>query len=517
VVESNEGAPADLTSTVVRGISLAAAGYIVAQVLNLGFYIALARLLSPQDFGEFAAATVVIGLTSLIAESGLAAAVIQRRDRIDEAASTAAAATVVAGIGFSLLAIATAPLVGDFFDSEQVAALAVASAGMILVRTSGAIPDALLQRRFSFLRRLVIEPAQVLAFGTAAVVAAALDLGAWALVIGQYSGFIIAAALSWILVRWRPQRELISFSMWRELAGYGRHIFVAGMILQAGDQVSTGLVGRLLGTSALGQFRYALRLASTPFALLLAGAAYVLFPAFSRIADDRKRLEGAFLRSLRWVAALSFPAGLVFIPLGIPIAVIVFGEVWRDAGEALMAMSLLCGGAMIANVVSEALKPIAPQMLTRMHLVTSIVTVGAIVALYPLGLTAASAGLSLGAVAGGTYAVYLMRSAKGTSIRVMWAEIWPPAAAALGAAVALVPVEALIDAESHGTSLGLVLLLVEMLIGALAYLALIRLFAPRIAATLADGARAVVRRIARFRGPDPPVPEPEVLNENLAP
>ena len=79
----DQDAPRDLTSTVVRGVSLAAAGYLLAQALNLAFYVVLARLLSPTDFGEFAAATVLIGLTLLVTESGLTSAVVQRRDRVE--------------------------------------------------------------------------------------------------------------------------------------------------------------------------------------------------------------------------------------------------------------------------------------------------------------------------------------------------------------------------------------------------------------------------------------------------
>ena len=332
---SDSEAPSDLTSTVVRGVSFAAGGYIVTQAVNLGFYVALARLLEPADFGEFAAATVLVGFTLLLTESGMASAVIQRRDRVDEAASTAVAATFVSGIVFSLLALATAPLVGAFFDDSTVTALAAASAGTVFFRTFGSIPDALLQRRFSFLRRLVIEPAGVLAFGIAAVIAASKDMGPWSLVIGQYVGFGVDLLLGWALVRWRPRLSQMSFSMWRELVGFGRHVLVATALLQAGNQASTLIVGRALGTGPLGQYRYAIRLAATPFQVLLAGAAYVLFPAFSRIATEAARLERAFLRALRWTCVLAFPAGMVFVPLGVPLAVVVFGETWRPAGEAL--------------------------------------------------------------------------------------------------------------------------------------------------------------------------------------
>ncbi len=509
----------DLTSTVVRGVSFAAGGYLLAQALNLGFYVALARLLEPTDFGEFAAATVLIGITLLFTESGMASAVIQRRDRLEEAASTAAFATFVSGIVFSLFALATAPLVGLFFDSSTVTALAAASAGTVFLRTSASVPDALLQRRFSFLRRLVIEPATVVGFGIGATIAATQDMGPWSLVIGQYCGFALDAILSWVLVRWRPRWALASMDMWRELVGFGRHIVVATAILHGGDQASTLIVGRVLGTSALGQFRYALRLASTPFSLLLAGAAYVLYPAFSRIAEEAERLEGAFLRSLRWVCVLAFPAGMVFVPLGVPIAVVVFGDVWRPSGEALVAMCLYPAGGMLSSVVSEALKAIGqPRLLTRMHTMTAVVTIVAMLALVPINLTAAAAGLSLGAVAGGIYALFLMRDATGTSLRLMLNEVWPAAIASVIAALALLPLEAfVIDAESHATGVAVLLLIGEAAVGGALYVAVLAVLAPETARQLLGGIGQGLRRIAAFRGGDPPTPEPEILDETLAP
>ena len=90
-------APRDLTSTVVRGISLAGSGYLLAQVLNLATFIVLARLLQPAQFGEFAAATVLVSLSLLVTESGLASAVVQRRDRLEAAAATAVVATAISG------------------------------------------------------------------------------------------------------------------------------------------------------------------------------------------------------------------------------------------------------------------------------------------------------------------------------------------------------------------------------------------------------------------------------------
>ena len=139
----------DLTGTVLRGAGLSGIGHMLAQLFTLGFFLALARLLTPEDFGEFAAAAIVINAGLLFIESGMLAALIARRDRIEEAASTAVFSTALGGVAFSLVALAASPLIGMFFDSDRVAALAAAVAGLLLLRSLQVVPEALLQRRFS--------------------------------------------------------------------------------------------------------------------------------------------------------------------------------------------------------------------------------------------------------------------------------------------------------------------------------------------------------------------------------
>jgi PST family polysaccharide transporter len=520
VADDEETPPQDLTKTVVRGASFAAAGYILAQALNLGFYIVLARLLEPQDFGEFAAATLLVGLSLMFTESGLASAVIQRRDRIDEAASTATVATLISGATFSLIALAAAPLLGHFFGGGDITELAAASAGLVFLRTSASISDAVLQRRFSFLRRMVVEPAQITAFGVTAILCAVSDLGAWSLVIGQYAGNVADSVLSWTLVRWRPRLSQVSFSMWRELVAYGRHVMVATALIHSNDLASNAIIGRTLGTGSLGQFRYSMRLASTPASLLISGISYVLFPAFARISHDMDRLRGAFLRSLRWTSVFAFPASFGLAALGVPIAVLVFGPTWRPAGEALVAMSLLPGCSALISIMSETLKAAEqPRYLTRLNATTLVVTIGSMLALQPYGLTAAAAGLSIGAVVGLTYAFRLIHKVVGIPVRPMLTAIWPAAVAALIAGIGVLALETfVVDAESHHLLLALVLLLSEMLIGVVAYLAVLEVIDPALVSTLVAGTRSVVERIKSRRGGDPDNPdvgiealEPEVL------
>jgi O-antigen/teichoic acid export membrane protein len=495
-----EETPASLTGTVVRGAGLSGAGYAFAQTLNLAVYVVLARLLSPHEFGVYAAGTVLLGFALLVTDSGLVSAVIQRRDRLEEAANTALVATTLNGVVLSLVALASAPLIGHFFDASEVTAIAAAMSGMIFLRTLSSVPDALLQRRFSFLRRIAVEPAQVVAFGAASIIAASAGLGVWSLVVGQYTGTAVDVILSWALVRWRPHLRQATMGMWRELVAFGRHVFVSTSLLKVGEQADALIVGRFLGTAALGQFRYGQRIAVTPYRALVAGASYVLFPAFSRIAHDDRRHHAALLRSLRWMCLLAVPAGLLLIPLGEPTAVLVFGERWRDAGHVATAMCLFTGAGMIASLLAEALKARGrPDRLVFIYGANSALMVIAMLVTAPLGLTQVGIGVSIAAVLAAGYAIWIASSTLGLPTRPLWQAIWPPAVAALAMAAVVFGLEAVLDAEAHAVGVGLAFLAGEIGVAVGVYLGILRLIAPEISNDFFTTAKAMRRRLPSRR------------------
>lgn len=484
-----------LTETVVRGVGLAGAGYVLAQVITLGFYLALARLATPQDFGEFAAGALVVSTGLIFAESGMLAALIHRKDRIDEAASTAVVATAAAGVGLTVLALALSPLLGLFFDSATIGGIAAAMSGVLLLRSLMVVPEALLQRSFSFLRRMVIEPAGAVALGVAATIACANGMGPWGLVIGYYAAAVVDVALSWGLVRWRPRLRLASMAMWRELVRYGRFIVATNVVARTAEQVPTLLLGRFVGTDALGQYRYADRMVSTPIALVVQAGSYVLFPAFARIAGDRERFRGAASRSLGLMCALAFPLGLLLVPLGVPAAVLLFGEPWREAGYAAMALALIPLAGTPVSFASEALKADGrPDILTRVHLVMALASVVAALALLPLGLIGVAAGLSVGATVGAAYATVRTSRLLGLSAQQVAAAMVPPLVAALAMVAVLTPVEfLLVDAADRATLPGLVALGAETLAGLGIFLAVLRLIAPAMAIELVGLTRRTLR------------------------
>jgi PST family polysaccharide transporter len=483
-VKNEEGRRGGLSGTVIRGVGLASGGFLLGRLITLITFVVLARLITPDELGQYTSGSILTGIGMLLAGSGMLAALIHREDRLDEAASTATVATVLAGLLLALVGVGLAPLIGAFFGSSTVAAVAAATAGILFLQSARTVPNAILQRRFSFLRRLIVEPVSAVAFGLVAIIATSRGMGVWGLVIAQYAMSLVDLALSWGLVRWRPRIGQVSIAMWRELVGYGRHVLAGSTVRRLGERIPILVAGGVLSTSAVGQLQYANRIITTPFSLLVAGISYVVFPAFARISRDHARFMPAFLRSLRWATLIAMPIGLILAPLGEPLAIIAFGERWRVAGEVTAAICLFIPAQTIVAIIGESFKAAGiPAKRTRVNLIA--VGSGALTMLVlapTIGLFGVGIGISVDALVGAAVSIALASGVMEIPRRSILRAIAPQLGAALAMIAVLFPVETLaVNAASHGTVVGLLLLSGEALLGAVVYLLVLRVLAPGLA------------------------------------
>jgi O-antigen/teichoic acid export membrane protein/glycosyltransferase involved in cell wall biosynthesis len=491
-----EPPPASLTGVVTRGIRVSGAGYVVSQLLRFASYVVLAKLADPADFGHFAAGTVVMGVGALVGESGLLAALIQRREDLEEALNSAFLATLAGGLALTMLSLAVAPLVALFFHSHQAGIVAAVMSGWMLLRVTAVVPDALLQRRFSFMRRVIIDPLSMIAFAVGSIPAAAAGLGVWALVIGTYASGLVDVIAAWAFAGWRPRPRLASMAMWRELARFGRPVLGAGLIRRVVTEIPVLALGRARGPSALGQFTYAARVASQSLGGVINVGGYVLQPAFARLSSQDERFRAAVCRALRWLCMGAFPAGLLLVPLGTPAVVLLFGGQWREAGNGAAALGGWCAALSLDSIASEAWKSYGrTDMLARMHGLSLILTALCVGVLVHFGLVGVTIGMSVSAIGVGAYAVRGMSRALGIVLADLVSEIWPSALAAIAMAGSLFWLEhVVVHADHQGRVLGLALLALETLLGAAVYLSMLSVLAPRFTRELAGAVLRLVRR-----------------------
>ncbi len=479
-----------------RGTRLALVGWGASQGLTFAAYIVLARLASPRDFGQFAAATVVVGVGSLLGESGMMAALINRRDRIDEAASTAFFSLSAGGLLLTLGALALAPLVGLYYGSSRVGLLSAALSASVLIRMLTIVPDSLLQRRMSFARRVAVDPLGSVAFAAVAIVLCARGAGAWGLLAGTYASLLIQFASAWGFARKRPRWGEASMEMWRELSSFGRPVLGSEMLRFVASQLDAITLGRVSGVGALGQYRNGLKLAGQPANAFVDVGAYVLLPLLARMSGQAERLTFAVKRVFGLTAAIAIPISVAMIPLGVPIAVLSLGHRWRPAGHVIAGLSFMLLGIATSSVAVEAIKAIGrPQLLVRTSTVYLILTAVCVTGgAFSFGATGVAIGISLSACLSAVYNLRVLTGQLDLSRRELLGGCAGPAVAAAAMLVAMLLFGAATDPASQSELAGIAETCAEAALGLIAYLAvLLSVDRPR-----RDDLRSLARRLPGF-------------------
>lgn len=121
----------------------------------------LARLISPDDFGIMAVATVIIAFFNLFTDVGLSPAIIQHKDLTTENLSDLFSFTIWTGIGLSLLFAAASWPIAAYYDRDILRILCQLLAINLFFASATIVPNALFYRnkefKFIALRSFVIQ------------------------------------------------------------------------------------------------------------------------------------------------------------------------------------------------------------------------------------------------------------------------------------------------------------------------------------------------------------------------
>ncbi|MGE2731075.1 oligosaccharide flippase family protein [Mycolicibacterium vaccae] len=463
-MDSAADTPAALSGTLRRGAAIAAGILVFTQLVSFGQTLVLARLLSPTEVGWFAAGTVLSGFLVTCAEGGLASALVQRKGRIDDVTDTVFWAMLISGVGWAVLALACAPLMSRIFGSDVVGLIAAASAGTIVLHNLTYVPDALMQRRFDFRLRYIVQPVTVVTFAVTSVILCANGFGVWGLVMGSYCSILAWLIASWTLAGWRPGTGgRPSLALWRELAGYSVPLVVWHIVNQAREMLETVVVGAVLNAASLGYYRYGRRLGQLPEIAVVDVASYVLFPAFSRLAGDAERFRSAFLRALHVLWCVTIPIAGFIVAVGEPLVTVLLGEKWRGAGVMLVALAGTGPGVALFAIGMESIKGVGrTRLLNWVTIVSTVLGIGLLFALLPLGLTGVGLALSVSSLATGLLSLLLARRPAGVTIGEFATRLVPPMLVAIPPAVGLFLVEHMFFQSDHrGFLLGMGILLLE--------------------------------------------------------
>jgi O-antigen/teichoic acid export membrane protein len=324
---------------IIRGFQWTYASVALQGFLKLAALMVLARLLTPREFGLLGFALLCTNFVERIGQGGVAPTVVQVESVSPEAISTAWWLSLVLGVfSTATVALCAGPVAGFFGEPELIPILRVLSLGCLL-EALVSIPEALLQRE---LRCREIMIADNLAYCISMVgVCTALAYagwGVWSLVVAQVSLKIVKLV---VLLAVAPafERRTISWVHARYLARMGFGFSLGRLLNFFSLQGDNFVVGRLLGTEALGMYNRAYQLMTLPAMYVGQVFERVMFPAMARKQSKSRDIAEEFLLALEVLTIVALPAGVVMFVLAGEIVSVGFGDRWTGVVPAVSVLS----------------------------------------------------------------------------------------------------------------------------------------------------------------------------------
>ena len=323
------------TASSLRWSSLGVSG---REGIRIVFGLLLAAWLGPKNYGIVGQATVYTALTSLFIDQGFSAALIRFRRVTAAHQSTVFVITLAAAMAVAGVTLTVAPLLADFFRTEELTAvLGVLAIGTAL-KGFMVVPHAMMVRRMEFRTLAISELSGAVVSGIAGVVAARMGAEYWALVV-MLMVYDLWTLVWWVAAAGLP-RPTFSRQAFDEIWGFSANSMGAQLVNYASRNLDNVIIARVLGPVALAYYSLSYRVMMLPVQNVGRVVTRVTLPVYSRLQDDRARLRHQYLLGTHMLAVASFPPMILLIVVA-PVAVpLLLGADWEPAVVPMQILAL---------------------------------------------------------------------------------------------------------------------------------------------------------------------------------
>lgn len=330
--------PGSLRSSAMSGVRWSLIANVGKQVLRMGFFLALARIIGPHDFGIAGQASVYIAFTALLDPAGLGSAFVQRASLHERDYASMCVMTLLFGAGLIAVTLIGAAFAASFLHTPELANLLRVLTISVAVQALYVGPASVLMRNLRFGALAAADLAAGLVSTGVGLAAAALGASYWSLVFNQLAldvTFFAVVAIAAGLPRLRASVERMR-DQWR----YSSRVVAFQVVNYAYRNADNITIQRVVGSTALGLYSLSYRVILFPLQNFGMVVNRVAFPVYSRIQHDRPRIGRQYVLASRLIAGLAFPL-MTLLLVGAPLGVdVVFGADWRGAVAPMQILAL---------------------------------------------------------------------------------------------------------------------------------------------------------------------------------
>lgn len=436
-----------------------------SQAVSFVVSIVLARLLEPELYGSIALVLVITSILQVFVDSGMATALIQKKDTDDLDFSS----VFYFNLAFCLLLYAglflAAPLIGRFYgDSSLVPVIRVLGITIVVSGVKN-VQQAYVAKTMQFRRFFFATLGGTLFSAAVGIAMAYMGYGIWALVMQQLLNTAVNTAILWLTVGWKPQR-CFSLQRLKVLVTYGWKILVSALLDTVYLKLYQVVVGLKYTSSDLAFYNKGDQYPNLLVENINSSIDSVLLPVLSAEQEQREHVREMTRRAVKTSTYIMFPmmAGLAICAE--PFVRLLLTEKWLPCVPYMQIFCVMYAFYPLHTANLNAIKAMGrSDIFLKLEIIKKLISTVLLVAAVSFGVYAIALSQLLSCLIAMAVNAWPNRKLLGYSLLSQLKDILPPAALALvmGVCVWCVGLLGLSD---------LPMLALQILLGVLVYAAL---------------------------------------------
>lgn len=300
--------------------------------------IVLARLLTPEAFGLVGMITVFFSISEVFVNSGFSMAYIQKKTVNEADADTVFYTNLGISVLLYLILFFGAPVIANFYEEPLLVDLTRVMAFVVIINSFNIIQRAQIKRDVNFKKLTKITVISTISSGVIGVSAAYFGMGVWALVMQSLANRTFIAVGFWSTTNYKP-RWRFSKSSFKQMFSFGSWMLISSIIRKVFDNIYILTIGKFFPAAQLGFYTKAKQFQRMASQNIAGAIGDVAFPVYSKLQDDKEKLQNAMRKFLQQSMFFMVPLLLGLIVVAKPFVIVLLKEKWAPM---IPYLQLLC-------------------------------------------------------------------------------------------------------------------------------------------------------------------------------
>lgn len=303
-----------------------------AQIVSMVVSIVLARILLPEDYSVVSVVTIFFTFCNLFISEGINSALIQKKDSDELDYSTVLILNMGAAVLLYVIMFFSAPYIAKIYENDIIEPVVRVMALTFFINGYKAVLSAKISCDMQFKRYFWATFGGTLLSAVVGITMASKGFGAWALVAQHMTNSFVDSLILTFTTKIRFKLKF-SAERFKSLFSYGGKIFFASIITTVYNEIKPLIVGTKFSTSALAFYNRGESFPSIINSLISTTLTQTIFPAMTKLQDDRAALRNVTSRYISMMSFLIFPALLGFFAISDEFITVILTEKWLAAAQ----------------------------------------------------------------------------------------------------------------------------------------------------------------------------------------